>query len=190
MPSEPNQSRREAAHQPIENDPRICLEQRLAELDIPFTTHEHQPVFTVAESEELHRQISGAHTKNLFLKDAKGKLFLVVASHETEVALKQLHKKVGAARFSFGKADLLQEVLGVTPGSVTAFAVMNDTDGQVQVVLDQSLMNSEIINAHPLKNNATTSIARNDLLRFLVAHQHDPTILDLTFDASAGATHS
>ncbi|MEO1205170.1 MAG: prolyl-tRNA synthetase associated domain-containing protein [Pseudomonadota bacterium] len=161
-------------------DGLLRLEARLRELGIPFKTHHHPPVFTVAESDDLHRQINGAHTKNLFLKDAKGRLFLIIAHHATVVALKTLHKSIGAARFSFGKADLLKSVLDVEPGSVTAFAVMNDPEGQVTVILDKVLAEAEIINAHPLRNDATTSIARDDLLRFLAAHGHEPTILDLT----------
>ncbi|MEL7048371.1 MAG: prolyl-tRNA synthetase associated domain-containing protein [Pseudomonadota bacterium] len=162
---------------------RFELEARLTDLGISFTTHTHDPVFTVAESDDLHRLIPGAHTKNLFLKDAKARLFLVVAHHETPVALKQLHKRLGAARFSFGKAELLKEVLGVEPGSVTAFAAMNDLENKVTVVVDSELQKSEIINAHPLQNDATTSVAYTDLLVFLSAHSHDPIISDLTENA-------
>lgn len=160
-------------------DPRQRLEARLQDLGIRVVTHDHPPVFTVDESNELHQRIPGAHTKNLFLKDAKGRLFLVIADHRTEVALKTLHKRLGAARFSFGKAELLEEVLGVKPGSVTAFAVMNDTDHRVTAVLDRRLMACDTINAHPMRNDATTSIARDDLLRFLSHNGHDPVIIAL-----------
>lgn len=159
---------------------REDLERRLADLGIEVETHDHPPVFTVAESEDLHRRIPGAHTKNLFLKDAKGRLFLVVAHHATEVALKGLHRKLGAARFSFGKPDVLMQALGVTPGSVTAFALMNDAAGQVTAVIDSALISHDVINAHPLRNDATTSIARADLFRFMEATGHEPVVVDLT----------
>ncbi len=159
---------------------REDLERRLADLEIRVETHEHPPVFTVAESEDLHRRIAGAHTKNLFLKDAKGRLFLVIAHHATEVALKGLHRRLGAARFSFGKPDLLMDALGVTPGSVTAFALMNDTAGAVTAVIDRALMEHAVVNAHPLRNDATTSIALDDLLRFIRATGHEPVVMDLT----------
>jgi len=159
---------------------RHQLETRLTEMGLPFQTHEHEPVFTVEESADLHARIPGAHTKNLFLKDAKGRLFLVVAHHETPVALKKLHTKLGAARFSFGKPDLLMEALGVRPGSVTPFSVMNDPDGRVTLVMDEALMSHGLINAHPLDNAATTSIARDDLIAFVRELGHEPIIADLT----------
>jgi Ala-tRNA(Pro) deacylase len=152
---------------------------RLRELGIETATVEHPPVFTVAESDEVHRQIPGAHTKNLFLKDAKGALFLVTALHSTDIDLKSLPKVIGSARLSFGKAELLMEVLGVAPGSVTAFAVMNDKARQVSVVLDAALMDHDIVNCPPLENTATTSIARDDLLRFIRATGHEPRICRL-----------
>jgi Ala-tRNA(Pro) deacylase len=149
---------------------------RLAELGIATETVEHEAVFTVAESSRLERDLPGGHTKNLFLKDAKGKLFLVVAESHTPVDLKNLHKKIGAARLSFGKPDLLMEVLGVAAGSVTALAVINDDQKRVSVVVDQRLMGYERINCHPLVNTATTSIARDDLLRFMRATGHEPLV--------------
>jgi Ala-tRNA(Pro) deacylase len=152
---------------------------RFAELGIETTTVEHAPVFTVAESSELERQLPGAHTKNLFLKDEKGALFLVVARSATHVDLKTLAKTLGAGRFSFGKPELLLEVLGVSPGSVTAFCVVNDTTQRVQVVIDAELMQHETINCHPLENTATTSIAREDLLRFIRACGHEPRVATL-----------
>lgn len=153
---------------------------RLAELDIRVQTIEHPAVFTVAESEALERDIAGGHTKNLFLKDAKGRLFLIIAHAQTGIDLKSLHKRLGAARFSFGKADLMKTVLGVSPGSVTAFALINDPTGRVSVVIDQALMQFDTINCHPLENTATTSIAREDLLRFIRACGHTPSVTDLT----------
>jgi len=150
---------------------------RLAELGVATETVEHEAVFTVAESARLERDLAGGHTKNLFLKDAKGRLFLVVAESHTPVDLKHLHKRIGAARLSFGKPDLLMEVLGVPAGSVTALALINDDQKRVSVVVDERLMGYERINCHPLVNTATTSIARDDLLRFMRATGHDPLVV-------------
>ncbi|KAB2941616.1 MAG: prolyl-tRNA synthetase associated domain-containing protein [Hyphomicrobium sp.] len=149
---------------------------RLAELGIRTTTVEHEPVFTVAESSRLERELPGAHTKNLFLKDEDGSLFLVVAMASTRVDLKALARTLGAGRFSFGKPELLLDALGVPPGSVTAFAVINDTRQRVHLVFDAELMQHETINCHPLENAATTNIARDDLLRFIRACGHEPRI--------------
>jgi Ala-tRNA(Pro) deacylase len=157
----------------------------LDELGLKTTTIDHEPVFTVAESERLHHEIPGGHTKNLFLKDAKDKIWLVVAECHTPVDLKALPKVIGSARLSFGKPELLMEVLGVAPGSVTALALVNDPAGRVSVVVDQRLMEYEIINCHPLVNTATTSIRRDDLIKFMKASGHAPRILPLTGPGSA-----
>jgi Ala-tRNA(Pro) deacylase len=161
---------------------RQRLMERLAELGIETATVDHPPVFSVEDSGELYEKIPGGHTKNLFLKDAKSALFLIVAHHRTRVDLKRLPPVIGSARLSFGPADLLQEVMGVKPGSVTAFAVMNDAGQQVRVVLDRNLMDFDTINLHPMENSATTSIARDDLLRFIRATGHTPQIAALTVD--------
>src|SRR5688572_27303782 len=158
---------------------RADLFARLAELGIDTRTIEHEPVFTVAESEKLERDLPGGHTKNLFLKDAKGKLFLLTAESHSPINLKILHKILGCARLSFGKPELLMEVLGVAPGSVTAFALINDRDRRVSFLLDERLMAYETINCHPLENTATTNIARDDLLRFIRSCGHEPRIVDL-----------
>jgi Ala-tRNA(Pro) deacylase len=166
---------------------RQDLFDRLADLGIETTTLEHPAVFTVAESSELERRLPGAHTKNLFLKDDAGLLFLVVAMSSTRVDLKGLSRTLGAGRFSFGKPELLLDTLGVPPGSVTAFAVMNDTAQRVQLVIDADLMQYETINFHPLENTATTSIAREDLLRFVRATGHEPRIVALSPAAASGS---
>lgn len=158
---------------------RQTLMDRLASLGIETVTTDHPPVFTVEESHDLYARIPGAHTKNLFLKDAKGRLFLVVADHGTAVDLKALPKVIGSARLSFGNAELMQSVLGVTPGSVTAFAVMNAAPAEVTVVFDARLMAAATINLHPMENVATTSIARDDLLRFIRASGHEPLVVAL-----------
>ena len=152
----------------------------LARLGIAATTVEHAPVFTVEEAQALRGTVPGAHTKNLFLKDRKDRLFLVVAPEDAALELKQLHNLIGASgRLSFGKPDLLMETLGVTPGSVTAFGVINDAGRRVTLVLDASLARSDVINCHPLVNTATTTIATADLMKFLRATGHEPLIVDL-----------
>lgn len=158
---------------------RSKLFQRLDALAIPTRTVEHPPVHSVADSAELYEKIPGGHTKNLFLKDAKGRLFLVVAHHDTTIDLKRLPQLIGSARLSFASADLLHEVLGVTPGSVTAFALMNDAPPVVTLIFDAHLMGFDVVNLHPMENVATTSIAREDLLRFIRATGHEPLVVAL-----------
>lgn len=153
---------------------------RLASLGIPFETVEHEPVFTVAESKSVKEKVPGAHSKNLFVKDKKGRFFLISAKHDTMIDLKRIHESLGASgRVSFGSADQLRELLGVEPGSVTAFAVVNDTKGKVTMVLDANLMEHERVNFHPLVNSMTTGVSREDLVKFLHATGHDPLILKL-----------
>ena len=151
----------------------------LASLGIEAETVEHPAVFTVEESRSLRGAIKGAHTKNLFLKCKKGTLWLVTALEDTPINLKTLHHTLGSGRLSFGSADLLREVLGVEPGSVTAFAAINDTARRVTAVLDAAMMAYERINLHPLVNTATTGVSRGDLLKFLDACGHPPRILAL-----------
>lgn len=159
----------------------------LDRLGLVTRTAHHPPVFTVAESREVKEAIPGAHTKNLFLKDKAGRLFLVVAPAEAGIDLKRLPPLVGAAgRFSFGSADTLRAVLGVEPGSVTPFAAANDRDGRVTVVLDAGLMGSARINVHPLANTMTTTIAVGDLLAFLRATGHEPVVAALPERAATG----
>lgn len=161
---------------------------RLDELGIKTRTVEHEAVFTVAESERLERCLPGGHTKNLFLKDAKGRLFLIIAESRAGVDLKSLHKTLGCARLSFGNADLLMQVLGVPAGSVTALALINDTECRVSVVIDERLMQHDTINCHPLENTATTNIGRDDLIAFIRACGHEPAVVRLEGPTSAKAT--
>jgi Ala-tRNA(Pro) deacylase len=157
---------------------REDLMARLEGLGIATTTVAHQPVFSVEEAQGLRGSIAGAHTKNLFLKDKKDALFLVVAPEDAAIELNHLHRRIGASgRLSFGRPELLMETLGVAPGSVTAFAAINDTAGRVAVVLDKALLAEDRINCHPLVNTATTTIAADDLLAFLRATGHEPAIL-------------
>jgi Ala-tRNA(Pro) deacylase len=150
---------------------------RLEALGIHTVTVEHPPLFTVEQSKELRGDIPGAHTKNLFLKCKKGTLWLVVAVESTPVNLKTLHTLLGCGRLSFGNAELLGQVLGVQPGSVTPFSVINDREGQVRVVLDEALFDYDRLNFHPLVNTATTGISQDGLRRFLEDCRHPPKIL-------------
>ena len=159
---------------------REGLFSRLADMGVVTTTVEHPAFFTVEESSAVDIGLAGAHTKNLFLKDENGALVLIVAQSETRVDLKRLGKRLGIGRLSFGKPALMAEVLGVTPGSVTAFAIANDTEGRVQLVFDEALMAFDSVNCHPLENTATTNIARDDLLRFIRETGHEPRVMQLT----------
>jgi Ala-tRNA(Pro) deacylase len=160
----------------------------LDRLGIETKTYEHQAVFTVAESLEIEKSMPGGHTKNLFLKDKKDKVFLVVALHDAAIDLKSLHRMIGSDRLSFGKPELLEVLLGVTPGSVTPFALINDTQGQVTVVLDEPMMRQALLNYHPLENTATTAIRRDDFLRFIEATDHTPRILQVSGHKTTGQT--
>lgn len=147
---------------------RKSLLDQLEAWGIRARTHDHPPVFTVAQSADLKAALPGFHTKNLFLKDRAGALFLVSALAHAAIDLPGLGKILGAkGRFSFGPAPLMEEVLGVSPGSVTAFALINDPDQRVRFVLDRALLDGECVNFHPLRNDATTAIAPADLLVFL-----------------------
>lgn len=153
----------------------------LADLGAKVTTRRHPPLFTVADSQALRGEIPGGHTKNLFLKDKKDRYFLVTVGEEAVVDLKQIHHRIGASgRVSFGKPEKLMEFLGVVPGAVTVFGLINDTERQVTLVLDAELMAHETINAHPLTNEATTSISAADLLAFVKATGHEPLILKVS----------
>lgn len=146
-------------------------------LNIPHRTVHHPPLFTVEQSRELRGQIPGGHTKNLFLRDKKGAIYLVVALEDAGIELKGLHRLLGASgRFSFGSPELLREVWGVEPGSVSPFGAINDRNQRVTVVLDSEMMRHETLNYHPLDNRMTTAIARDDLVRFLRWTGHEPRI--------------
>jgi Ala-tRNA(Pro) deacylase len=148
----------------------------LDRLGVPHRTVSHQPLFTVEESQSLRGQIAGGHNKNLFLKDRFGALYLVVLLEDARINLKTLPEIIGSGRISFGSADLLREVLGVEPGSVTPFALINDKEHRVTPVLDATMMQHDILNYHPLVNTMTTAIARDDLLRFVQSTGHTPLI--------------
>jgi Ala-tRNA(Pro) deacylase len=146
-------------------------------LGIAHTTITHPAAFTVEDARALRGTVPGGHTKNLFLRDKKGVPYLVVAGEGAAIELRALHRLLGATgRFSFGSAELMGELLGVTPGSVTPFAVINDTGRRVTVVLDAAMMGHAVLNFHPLVNTATTTISREGLVRFLEATGHPPRI--------------
>ena len=152
------------------------LFRRFERLGIAVKTHEHEAAFTVEQARSHRGNIPGCHCKNLFLKDKKGQLWLVVCREEAIVDLKSLPKTIGSARLSFGKPDLLMDVLGIEPGSVTPFALVNDTQNRVKVVLDAKMMDNAIVNYHPLVNTATSSITPEDLLRFIKDCGHTPEV--------------
>ena len=147
-------------------------------------TYIHPPVYTVEEAKALRGTLPGGHCKSLFLKDKKGGLWLIVALEECRVDLKSLADALGAPRFSFGSAELLHEVLGVRPGSVTPYAAINDAQRRVSVVLQRAMLAHDPLNYHPLENTRTTAIAPADLIRFLEACGHPPRIVDIPERAS------
>jgi len=153
---------------------------RLDALNIDVEIHRHPPLHTVEESRELRGTLPGGHIKNLFLRDKKRNQWLVTVLEDATVDLKALRHTLGASgNLSFGSAELLSTSLGVAPGSVTPFAVMNDPDGIVSFVLDRAILDHDPINAHPLHNAATAAIRRDDLLRFLADCAHPPELIDL-----------
>ncbi len=147
---------------------------------IDHATADHEAVFRVGEGEEIKHGIPGAHTKNLFLKDAKGRLWLISAQDTTVIDLKRLHSVIGSARLSFGSAELMADALGVTPGSVTAFAMINDSDRRVTFILDRALAEARQVNFHPLTNTATTTVSQAGLRKFFAALGVAPLVVDFT----------
>lgn len=152
---------------------------RLDALGIAHETVAHEPVFTVEESQALRGQLDGAHVKNMFLRDKKKRLWLVTVLEDRTVDLKALKKRIGAqGSLSFGDADLLMAVVGVSPGSVTPFGVINDAEKRLTVVLDAGILDHATVNAHPLRNDKTTRIASADLERFIAAEGYTAEIVD------------
>jgi Ala-tRNA(Pro) deacylase len=155
------------------------LFRRLDELGIETVTHHHPPLFTVEDSKQLRGTLPGGHHKNLFLRDKKKQTYLVVLPEDQDVDLKSLPERIGSGRLSFGSADRLMEFLGVLPGAVTPFALINDTACAVRVVLDAGMLERSPLNYHPLVNTMTTAIEPDDLLRFIAACGHEPLITTL-----------
>lgn len=167
----------EVADVPNPNEAQLYRE--LHRLGIAWTSHEHAAVFTVDESASLHEKIAGAHTKNLFLKDEAGLHFLVTIPAEARANLKALPAVLGSRRLSFGKAEDMVRLLGITPGSVTPLAAMNDDEGRVSVALDARLAAAACVNVHPLRNTATIGMAGEALVRALTAWKHAPLIAEI-----------
>ncbi len=151
-----------------------CLDR----LGIAHSTIEHAPVFTVEDGRDWKHEIPGLHCKNLFMKDAKGRIALAVLPGDKRADIKGIEKKAGLGRLSFGKPDLLKQALGVEPGSVTPFALINDSERRVLVILDADMMQAETVNYHPLRNDASTTIRAEDLMKFVRALGYQPLVFD------------
>lgn len=152
---------------------------RLDALGIGYARHDHPPLFTVDDSKALRGDLPGGHCKNLFLRDRKGAMWLVVCLEDRRIDLKALGELLGGARLSFGSADRLMRVLGVIPGAVSPFALINDTRVEVEVILDKAMLEHRPLNYHPLVNTTTIAVAPEDLVRFVEACGHRPRVLDL-----------
>ncbi|WP_447952364.1 prolyl-tRNA synthetase associated domain-containing protein [Sphingopyxis chilensis] len=157
----------------------------LKALAIPFAEHEHDAVFTVAESDAVHAAMPGAHTKNLFLKDAGGAFWLVTVPSDARVDLKALPAAIGSKRVSFGKAGDMERLLGISPGSVTPLAAINAQPGSVTVVLDAALATALAVNVHPLRNTATLGLSGGSILDLLRHWGHDPVTAPIPVQEAA-----
>ena len=152
----------------------------LDELGITYELYEHEPIFTVEQGEHLKASIPGLHCRNLFLRDKKKKMFLVVAANETQVDLKKLPQVLDCGRISFGSADRLWENLGIRQGSVNPFCIINDTDKNVRIILDAHMMAQPLVNYHPMDNAWTIGLSPDDLIRFIEHTDHEAEIVDLS----------
>jgi len=158
---------------------RADLMARFSQLGIETQTCEHAPAFTVDQARDLRGTIPGGHCKNLFLKDEKGAVWLIVCLEDARIDLKATPAKIGSKRLTFGKPELLMELLGVEPGSVTPFGLINDTANRITVILEERMMRESLLNYHPLSNDATSTIAAGDLLAFIRSCGHEPRIVAL-----------
>ena len=154
------------------------LLEALDDLGLKTSTLHHEAVFRVGEGDGIKDQLPGAHTKNLFLKDDKGQLWLISAEQKTQINLKALPKVIGSGRLSFGSEERLFDALGVRPGSVTALALINDTEHRVKFILDKTLADADIVNFHPLTNTATTALSQDDFRRFIASLDRDLVVID------------
>ncbi|QPH52569.1 prolyl-tRNA synthetase associated domain-containing protein [Pontivivens ytuae] len=157
----------------------------LAEHDIPVSLHRHPPLRTVEESQALRGAQPGTHCKNMFLKSKKGELVLVTCEESRQIRIRDLEKAIGARKLSFASAERLMEHLGVSPGAVTPLAVLNDTDRAVRVILDAQMMQADVLNCHPLHNEATVAMSTSNLMRIFALTGHSPETVD--FDALEAA---
>ncbi len=156
-----------------------ALYQSLDDLAIAYAVAEHDPVFTVDESAHLHARIAGAHTKNLFLKDAGGRFWLVTVPHDKRVDLKALPAAIGSKRVSFGKGEDMEALLGISPGSVTPLAGFNDREDALTIVIDVALATAPLVQVHPLRNSASLGLSGADLVRALETWGRRPVIVDV-----------
>lgn len=155
----------------------------IGKLNIAYQRHDHPPVFSVQDGIEIEKNIAGLHCRNLFLRDKKEKTFLVVAGNYTAVDLKKLEKLLDCGRLSFGSPERLWRVLGVRPGSVCPYAVVNDREKIVTVILDKYMMEQPLINHHPLINTMTIGVHPSGLMTFIESCGHKPHVLDLSLVA-------
>ncbi len=150
------------------------------DMGIDYDLHEHEALFTVAESEKVDTQINAHHTRNMFLRTKKKQNYLVTLSHDTPIDLKKLEDLIdGAKRFSFGSPDRLMEILGVYPGSVTPLSAMNAKPDNITVILEEKMMNADLVAYHPLINTRTVTLKPSDLLKFLNHYGHSPYIINM-----------
>ncbi|MEM9468656.1 MAG: prolyl-tRNA synthetase associated domain-containing protein [Pseudomonadota bacterium] len=173
------QAQEKTTEEPLPTSPEELIA-KFEELGIEYTLHHHEAVYTVAESEKIDSEIPGTHCRNLFLRDNKKKNFLLVLQNATDVDVKKLPDVLDSKRLSFGSSDRLWEYLGVRPGSVCPFAIVNDTQNQVKIFLDQSMMEADIVNYHPLLNTMTVGLKPTDLLTFIESTGHEAHIVDLS----------
>lgn len=145
---------------------------------IAYAHHTHPPLFTVEESRALRGELPGGHVKNMFMKDKKGAVWLATCLEDRQIRIRDLEKEIGAKGLSFGREELLWQVLGVRPGAVTPLGLINDRERRVRVVLDRGLMAHDPLNFHPLHNEATTAIPRQGFLEFLSLTGHEPLLVD------------
>jgi Ala-tRNA(Pro) deacylase len=169
---------------------RAELFDRLDQLGIATATHEHPPVFTVEEARRHTARLPGGHCKSLFLKDRKGGLWLLVCRDDRRLDLNAVSRALGTPRLSFGRPELLLAVLGVEPGSVTPFALINDTGRRVRPLLDRAMLERRPLHYHPLRNDATTAIAPEDLIRLIESCGHAPRVVDLDEGLDEGTAAS
>lgn len=153
---------------------------RLKLLDINYSLYHHQAVFSVGEADDIDAEIPGAHTRNLFIRDKKENMFLVTLLAHRKIDLGKLASLIGAGRLSFGSPERLMNYLGVMPGSVTPFSIINDIENKVTLILDAEMMKQKIVNYHPLVNTMTVGLTPSDLLKFLETTKHQPQIIDLS----------
>lgn len=151
----------------------------LARIGVEAATYEHEPVRTVVEAKAATAHVPASHCKNLFLRDRAGQRWLVVLPEERVLDLAALAALLDVRRLSFASPEELEARLGVLPGAVTPFAVVNDPERRVRVVLDRSLLSRPALKFHPLVNTATTVVSPEGLLRFLEAAGHPPALVDL-----------